>query len=277
MYAIYGVPGNTSVVYAHWRDAVIPEDREKAEATLAESVKNKVSSFNQFRINHPVLGIRFIQAAEEIVLDENNDVFSVVGVNQDVTERKQMEESLRLRDAEITLLSLTDPLTGLGNRRKLDEYLVRELARFKRGGHKLAVIFADLDHFKTINDRYGHELGDMVLKSFARLINSQIRENDLAARFGGEEFVILMPDADENDAVAMAERFRSSIARTTMAPLNERVTASFGVAEMKQGQSGADLLRSADRALYMAKADGRNRVMCESHRAPTISPMKKGG
>ena len=265
MYAIYGILEKTPVVYENWRDAVIPEDRAQAEGVLANSVSNKKTSVNQFRIMHPILGIRHIEAAEEVVLDADRKVFSVVGVNQDVTERKHLEDSLRLREAEVTQLSLIDPLTGLANRRKLDDHLRREVSRVERSGGKLAVIFADLDHFKDINDRFGHEVGDMVLKSFSRLINSQIRSADLAARFGGEEFVILLPDADAKDAVAMAERIRSALERTTMAPLTVKITASFGVSELRKGQSSAELLRSADKDLYVAKASGRNRTVCSNH------------
>lgn len=265
MYAIYGIPEQSPVVYANWRDAVLPEDRAQAEGVLANSVRNKKTSVNQFRIMHPILGLRHIEAAEEVVLDADKKVFSVVGVNQDVTERKHLEDSLRLREAEVTQLSLIDPLTGLANRRKLDDHLRREVSRVERSGGRLAVIFADLDHFKGINDRFGHEVGDSVLKSFSRLINSQIRPADLAARFGGEEFVILLPDASAKDAVALAERIRSALERTTMAPLTVKVTASFGVSELRKGQSIAELLRSADKDLYVAKASGRNQTVCSNH------------
>ena len=264
MYEIYGLPDQSAVAYANWRDAIVPEDRAEAEATLADSVERKITSFNQFRILHPTLGTRYIEAAEEVVLDTQQNVVSVVGVNQDVTERRQMEQALRLREAEITRLSLIDPLTGLANRRKLDEKLVLEVLRSQRSGGKLAVIFADLDHFKRINDHFGHDLGDAVLKSFADLIHAQIRSNDLAARFGGEEFVVLLPDADSEDALAMAERIRKKLEGTIVAPLVKGVTASFGVSELCAGQSGADLLRDADRALYAAKAQGRNRVVSAS-------------
>jgi two-component system, cell cycle response regulator len=155
-----------------------------------------------------------------------------------------------------------DPLTGLPNRRALVERLQQEWARIERHGGRLSFIMADLDHFKKINDRYGHEVGDHVLQQVAGAISSQCRETDLPARFGGEEFGIVVPDGNGDTAVHLAERCRREIAKACVAVHDEMVTvtASFGVADVRGASSIEFLLRPADHALYHAKETGRDRV-----------------
>ena len=120
---------------------------------------------------------------------------------------------------------------------------------------------ADLDHFKHVNDRYGHEAGDKVLASFGELLRQRTRATDIAARFGGEEFVVLMPATDLANAIAIAERIRAAIAGLQVEPLLEPVTASFGVVERGQASLPNAFMRRADVALYEAKRQGRNRVV----------------
>jgi len=174
--------------------------------------------------------------------------------------RRQMEEALLQRQEEIVKLSLTDPLTGVANRRRLDQQLEIETSRLQRHGGALSFAIADLDHFKAINDEFGHEVGDAVLKAFSRTMESHVRDLDLIARLGGEEFVIVMPQGDCKAAQAVAERIRISLSRTLIAPLRRSVTVSFGIAEMQPGESAGALMRRADQALYQAKAAGRNCV-----------------
>lgn len=120
---------------------------------------------------------------------------------------------------------------------------------------------ADIDFFKKINDNYGHETGDVVLRAFAGLLRKQTRPTDILARYGGEEFVILMANCDLASAVALAERIRSTVAATGIEPLSAPITASFGVAELQKGETGDSLINRADEALYKAKQSGRNRVV----------------
>ena len=155
-----------------------------------------------------------------------------------------------------------DPLTGLPNRRALMERLQSEWARIERHGGRLSFIMADIDHFKNVNDRYGHDIGDRLLQKVAGAIADQCRENDLPARCGGEEFAIVVPDEDADTAVHLAERCRRQIAKMCVAVHDEMVstTASFGVADTKGVASLEILMKRADEALYRAKEAGRNTV-----------------
>jgi two-component system cell cycle response regulator len=174
---------------------------------------------------------------------------------------------LKRRQADIIETSLTDPLTGVGNRRKLDQALAAEIARVERTGLPLSAFMADLDHFKRVNDNFGHVVGDAVLARFGRHLIAQTRPTDIAARFGGEEFVVLLPNTGLAQALEAAERVRGHLAGERIDPLPEPVTASFGVAERAEGESGASLLQRIDAALYEAKQSGRNRVSAAA--APT--------
>jgi diguanylate cyclase (GGDEF)-like protein len=173
-------------------------------------------------------------------------------------------ENARLHDI-VQWQAITDELTGLVNRRRFLDALRAEIVRGQRlGGRRLSVVLADLDDFKLINDRFGHHAGDEVLQAFADLLKAHGRDVDVAARLGGEEFAILLPETGLGGASAGAERMRQSLAELCMR-LGEdeeevRVTASFGVAELADGQSVDGLLRAADSALYRAKGHGKDRV-----------------
>ena len=179
-------------------------------------------------------------------------------------ELAQVNLRLRQREAEITAISLTDPLTGVGNRRQLEQEMSRELSRVARTNDKLCALMADIDHFKRVNDVYGHEVGDRVLKTLANLLQRQSRAIDIVARTGGEEFVVLMPQTELMNAASFAERLRTSLASAPVEPLPKPITISIGIAELTRGEQGDALLRRADQALYEAKRSGRNKVMMSS-------------
>jgi two-component system, cell cycle response regulator len=157
-----------------------------------------------------------------------------------------------------------DPLTGLPNRRALMERLHREWSLLQRHGGNLAFIMADIDHFKQVNDTYGHSFGDRLLQEAAKSIAGQCRDTDLPARYGGEEFGIVAPRENASDAVHLAQRCRKSIERIELSFRSEtvRITASFGTADAADASSVEALIEQADKALYRAKQSGRNRVYC---------------
>jgi diguanylate cyclase (GGDEF)-like protein len=168
---------------------------------------------------------------------------------------------------EAQRLSLTDALTGLSNYRYLRESLRREVERASRFGHTLAVLVLDLDHFKEINDRYGHAAGDAVLSEFARRVRVEIREVDLAFRQGGEEFVVLLPETEAGGATTVALRLGDALRRNPVLVIPHQatrqlripVTVSIGAAVYPiDGDSGLAVLEAADDALYAAKAAGRD-------------------
>ena len=182
----------------------------------------------------------------------------------------RLEQSLREANAKIHILSITDPLVGTFNRRHLNEQLIHEVERARRYVRPLAVIMADLDFFKDINDHHGHQVGDQVLRAFAELTQGSIRQaSDWIARYGGEEFVVVLPQTDLAGATCTAEKIRNQCAagpfRTAAGDVP--LTASFGVAclssvpDPRGVAADADaLLREADAALYRSKHQGRNRV-----------------
>jgi diguanylate cyclase (GGDEF)-like protein len=164
---------------------------------------------------------------------------------------------------EFSTASLTDPLTGVTNRRGFFEIGERHLERARLGNEPIAIVMFDLDRFKTINDQFGHAIGDEVLIAFCRLASAQLRPKDLFARIGGEEFVTLLPNTTTQDALRLAERVRSAIegASHTVEDHLVRMTVSVGVASPTEGTTALDVLVSAaDNALYRAKTAGRNRV-----------------
>jgi len=194
---------------------------------------------------------RWFEARSRGVRDADGVVSGMVSAMRDVTERKAIE-------IELAHAASTDPLTGLPNRRVFDAALERLLAS---GGLGCVAIF-DLDHFKSVNDRFGHEGGDQVLTSFAAGARKALRDGDLVARLGGEEFGVLLPGAGRDQARAVCERLRiaTSEAPVLLAGGSARVTASAGLAEVVPGATAAGLLRAADEALYRAKTGGRDRL-----------------
>lgn len=161
-------------------------------------------------------------------------------------------------------LAITDGLTGIYVRRHFIERLNEEIARSKRHKLKLSMLMIDLDHFKQCNDTYGHLVGDMVLKDIARIMKEHVRQVDLIGRYGGEEFVIALPDTDKNSALNVAERIRSSVEKHRFRAYDETISMmiSIGVATFPEdGEETAALIDRADQALYKAKEEGRNRVV----------------
>ena len=161
--------------------------------------------------------------------------------------------------------AITDPLTGLLNRRYLRECLPRELARARRNGQSLAFIMVDLDYFKRVNDTLGHEAGDIVLRELGALLRRQIRGSDVACRFGGEEFALVLPEASLEGARQKTESVRALVKKLELKYRDQpigRITASFGVALFPDHADDADsLMRVADEALYHAKDGGRDQVV----------------
>jgi diguanylate cyclase (GGDEF)-like protein len=172
--------------------------------------------------------------------------------------RKNME--LEKANETITRLMHTDVLTGLPNRRSVMEELRHMAGGVQATGEPLSVLMADLDHFKDINDAWGHAAGDAVLEAFGRLLLENLRKEDLPGRIGGEEFLVLLPGLAENGAYNCAERIRRVVESLELEYPPERLTCSFGVSTFRRGENVDDLIRRADEALYSAKRAGRNRV-----------------
>ena len=171
--------------------------------------------------------------------------------------------ALDLDNIRLRKVSVTDPLTGAYNRELLHQQLPQALEAADRGGHSLSLAMIDVDHFKSINDRFGHDVGDQVLTEVAQLLRGAIRNNDLLVRYGGEEFLLVLPRTDATRAAEIAERIRGKLHELPMqvSGAEIQVRVSVGIAEHRRHEdTPAQLIRRADSALYKAKGDGRNRV-----------------
>lgn len=192
----------------------------------------------------------------------------VLAIVRDISERKRIEqemmhyaEDLKHSNEQLRLLATTDMLTGISNRRKFHEMLERELSKAKRYGTPFSLIMYDIDRFKQVNDLFGHDAGDEVLKTVTGIVSRNIRTEDMHARWGGEEFMILTPETGVNAVRVLAEKLRLKIASHPFGQVGN-VTVSFGLAQFEAEDDAASLARKADEALYLAKENGRNRVEC---------------
>lgn len=172
---------------------------------------------------------------------------------QDITQIEAYEKELKI-------LSVTDELTGAGNRLACNQAMEREIVRARRYQKRLSLVLFDLDHFKNINDSFGHDVGDQVLVAVTVEVKRLLRDTDVLCRFGGEEFLIVMPETGVQDAADTAERLRAAITSLTAVDVPVQVTVSFGVAELTRWDTEYTLLKRVDMALYQAKENGRNRV-----------------
>ncbi len=216
-----------------------------------------------------------IRAVVLTLIEENRKIQTKMDdLSASLDESVNKIEKLRSNLAEANDKAMRDPLTGLGNRRFFDQ----EIDLALEDAEALCLLMCDLDRFKAINDKFGHAVGDMVLKQFADILSAAARRDDFAARIGGEEFAIVMPGISPIEAARLAEQIRRQLeAKKWMlgsgAALGT-VTASFGVARRRAGESAADLFKRADAALYRAKSEGRNRVV---RRSRCVNAARLGG
>lgn len=203
-------------------------------------------------------------AAETQAMQDQNKVFQqrLAESNQEIDELRHSLEAVRQE-------AMTDSLTGLVNRRYLDDALIDTAKQCNVQNQSMALLVLDIDHFKRFNDTYGHQLGDVVLKQVARCLTANTKGRDIAGRFGGEEFVIILPDTDLDGAMAVAEQIRANVAGKQIILKSSgkslgQITLSIGAATMNKDEDVAETLHRADEALYAAKDAGRNRVLSEN-------------
>jgi diguanylate cyclase (GGDEF)-like protein len=193
---------------------------------------------------------------DDIAKDYNN-------VNTELEDYKKQVTKLQSDLQKYKTESVTDHLTGLYNRKYLDLKLEEEIERFKRHGAPFSIVMVDIDHFKNINDTHGHLVGDQVLKHLAGLIRGNIRKTDFGFRYGGEEFLIMLVNADSRNATHVSEQIRKKLETTNFSLKNKEfnVTASFGIAQFKKEEDAESAIKRADDNLYKAKQTGRNKIV----------------
>ena len=260
---IHGVAG--SPPYSVLADSYHAEDRDRVAAIVAAAMELGEPFEYEARLLTPAGVERRVYSRGRAERGADGRVLGLFGTLQDVTEQVQGQRALEeARSAAeqaarlATAAAETDPLTGVANRRKMETLLDGAIDRAHASGEPLSLAMLDLDHFKSVNDRHGHLVGDQVLIRVARVTAASLRGNDVVGRIGGEEFVLLLPHADADAAGAIAERVRQAIAAAGGGPAAPVVTASLGIATLLPGEDAAALLHRADRALYAAKRAGRN-------------------
>jgi len=198
-----------------------------------------------------------IESRISAVRNENSQIIGAVEVLRDISAHVSLEEAHR----HLLQLSRKDQLTGLYNRAALGELLKAEIERARRYQQLFSVAMMDIDHFKRINDRYGHDAGDKVLAQIGAILDRNLRQPDMVGRWGGEEFLIMVPNNTAQGAVQLADRIRQYIKKIPETMIPEPISASFGVSQLQPHQGSDQLLYQADMALYQAKNQGRDRVV----------------
>ncbi len=256
--------------------AVLDDVAQKRQAIELTTSKGKALKY-ELPMRHKAGGEVWVEISSVPVYGSDGRINGYQGVGRDISRRKLQEAQLLASNQQLENqlhkvveeksalqeLATLDPLTGIYNRRFLDAALPRELARAQRTGQQLAVIMLDLDHFKRVNDQHGHAAGDDVLKALAQLLKTGARDSDLICRYGGEEFVAVMPNMSADQAWERVESWRRQLEVMPVVPTvpAARITLSAGIAVFPgHGDSPAQLLARADEMLYKSKQNGRNRV-----------------
>jgi diguanylate cyclase (GGDEF)-like protein/PAS domain S-box-containing protein len=275
---LIGAPDNSATIGSSLFDLIHAEDRDAARTRVQMLLRGEVLPPRAYRLLKHDGGQFWGEVASAVIHDGIGGVEGLLTVIRDINERKFLEEALNRTNSSLMAQiqetnrlqeqlreqAVRDPLTGLYNRRYLDATLERELSRAKRNGHTLSLAILDIDHFKRINDNFGHQAGDEVLKSLGAMLRASVRSGDIACRWGGEEFMLVMPHMPVDTARQRTEQWRNAFANIAFA-LGENatnITLSVGIAVFPDhGKDAVTLIQCADIALYQAKSDGRNRVV----------------
>ena len=231
-------------------DESVSRNHAKIERTTRGFVLEDLDSTNGSRVNDDSIKSCLLKSGDQLQIGS----FILKYIGSGNVEAVYHEEIYRMM--------ITDGLTGIANRRKLDEALENEFLRAKRYGRPLSIAILDADHFKKVNDTHGHIVGDFVLKKLATLFQQNIRREELLGRYGGEEFVVVMPEVDSSGAFQLAEKLGKTVESTVFKSGEAElpITISVGVATLGAEESVKAFIDTADQALYKSKEDGRNRV-----------------
>jgi len=268
---ITGYTSKQAENFKSWSEIIHPDDQDIAESEALQ-MYDKAGYRNEleYRIIRKDGEIRWVHSYDSNFLSEDGTMQMAQGLILDVTKQKEQEfklqkanEKILEQNEKLAHLSLTDPLTGLSNRREVQQLLQYLIRDFKRTEESFSVLMIDLDNFKMINDKFGHDGGDAVLLGMAHIFLENLRQIDIKSRWGGEEFLILLPHTNQKEAVHIAQKLLD-VTRSTIFEhnnLNIQITFSCGVANYHRPVSMESLLKEADKALYEAKGEGRNQIV----------------
>lgn len=259
-----GLGRNGGLINGHWRsegirtEIQIGSDGRVYELHLTPMNRGNAKDSSQIIMLFDISQLKWMAEQQRHLIGE---------LEQALTEVQQLSRKLSENNLELERLAVTDQLTGLYNRAKLDDLLSLEIHRTSRGGGSFALIMLDIDHFKQVNDTHGHQAGDRVLVEVSRTLSGTVRRTDMVGRWGGEEFLIICPETDASGAVKLAEKLRLAVDRERFSHIG-RLTVSLGAAVHRPDESAASILARSDQALYVAKNKGRNRVETEIDPVP---------
>lgn len=245
-------------------------NKEFSELFPEQKLKSRKALLDNFNIHDGVLVQEFLNAKGEILHMEMiltiiswKEEMAILTSMRDVSKRVEAEKELEKTYTKMKILSRIDPLTNLLNRRAMMEAIENEIIRFERNNEPFVLIICDIDDYKKVNDTYGHDAGDFVLVSIADLMRSSIRKQDVIGRWGGDEFLLLLPQTDANGGKHVAVNIKRQIASTTFNFSGNDVflTMTFGISEFKEKLGLKGCIKQADNALYKGKKDGKNRVI----------------
>jgi diguanylate cyclase (GGDEF)-like protein/PAS domain S-box-containing protein len=228
------------------------QTRENIRAAMGSRERIRTQILNYTRSGQPLwMDINIVP-----IFNDQGELAYFAAIERDLTEHKMLQSRLEI-------LASTDALTGLPNRQAIMGKAKNEFSRAKRYSRPLSIVMIDVDHFKSINDQHGHAAGDHVLTNVGHILGDSLRDSDVLARIGGEEFVLLLPDTPQANAEFVAERMRAQLANSTIRfeEIELKITASFGVAAISDADENLEqMLSRADHAMYEAKHSGRNKV-----------------
>jgi len=254
MFAIYGLPPDITTIFDVWSQLVHPEDLTGAEQLLQDALAGKAVFDTELRINRPDGAERIIRAAATVVRDESGEPMNMTGVNWDITEQKQAEDQIRH-------MANHDALTGLPSLRLAYDRISLAVGTARRNETQAAVMFVDLDGFKQVNDTYGHDAGDLLLKEVALRLTACVRETDTVARIGGDEFLVILSELkSRKNSVIVAEKVMDRVSRPiSVSGIHVTVGSSIGIALFPaDGEEPKQLVKQADEAMYIVKKGGKN-------------------
>ena len=241
-------------------DLTVPEDAGVSPEFIEQAVKGEVeSAIFEKRYRHKDGHLIYGVVSSSLVRDAQGAPLFFISQVQDETRRKQAEDALALANADLARLASTDPLTGTWNRRQFELIVTKLIAQALRYGEPLCLLMFDIDHFKAINDSHGHDVGDLVLVELVDLVKADLRAGDELARWGGEEFLIILPHSTAEDGQKVAEKLRILTEQHDFKHVG-KLTVSFGVASWQSNESIKEWYARVDHAMYAAKAAGRNMV-----------------